>query len=153
MYCGARRALRKAVLLRLDAASITGEETALLERISQVGVEHFQRPGYPEAERIDLARGTAPFELGVDGVAALQFNRPKRLEHAHPHRHGREVLLESFAIQVETGLAFHDANLGTGPLTTSGGTGEDLRHYFSTFAMLNSRGWGFCELCACSGPA
>ena len=106
--------------------------------------DRFQRSGNPESQCVDLAGRSPTFQLGMDGVTTLHLHRAERFEYPNPHRHGGEVLLQALAIQIEPGLAFQDADLGTAPFAAACCAGKYLGHQLlSTFAILNSSGCGF----------
>ncbi len=86
--------LAEAVLLALHPAGVPGEETRLLQRVTQLGIEGDQGPGDPEAQGVDLSGDAPALQGGIEVVATLGAGDLEGLHHPHALGHGGEVGLE-----------------------------------------------------------
>ena len=135
-YWGALRAFFRPYFLRLLLPGVTGEESGLLERGPQLGVELEQRPGDAQAERPGLARHPAAVDGGVDVVGLGGLGQPQRLGDDHPVGGRGEVVLEGLAVDRDGPLAGAEADAGHGLLAASGGLGEGRRGTWCSSRVL-----------------
>src|SRR5271168_1949261 len=81
---GSLAGLLQAVLLRFLLAGVPGQETRLLQRAAQLGIELAQGPGDAEAERSCLTRHPAPVDGDIDVPGLRLLSEPQGLGHDHP---------------------------------------------------------------------
>src|SRR5262245_37754820 len=122
--------LLQAVLLALLLARVTRQESGLLERRPQFGVELVERPGDPHAQRPGLAARATTVEVGLDVVHLVGAGDPQGLTGDHPLGRDREVVLERPPVDRDLAGAGAEPDAGHGLLAATGCLGERLGHVF-----------------------
>src|SRR6202035_850063 len=120
--------LLQAVLLGLLLPRVAREQSRLLERGAQLGVELDEGPCDPEAHRAGLARDAAAVDRRVDVVSLGEAAQPQGLNDDHAVRRGREVLVEGSVVHRDHARARTEADARDRLLATSGALGQWLGH-------------------------
>jgi len=109
-----------AVLLTLVLAGIARQKACLLQRAAQLGVELDERAGDTQTNRPGLSGDSAAVGQNQYIETIQHFDRAESLLNGDPSRFGREIILESAAIDGDLSRSRPQENSGDAPFTAPG---------------------------------